>query len=182
SYLNHVWIEGFNPVKDIVDLRGKVVIVTGGNRGTGYATIQHLLRGGAKVYMGARDEQKALEAIEKLKKDESWKDKGGEVFWLKVDLSDPREAKKAAQNFLNKEKRLDVLVNNAALLIDAPFEKTPDGPSNSVMVKYVFLPSGYTNLLNLLLLAPQLYKPLCFHGDAFASVDLHSINRTGIRR
>ncbi|EEB91889.1 hypothetical protein MPER_09682, partial [Moniliophthora perniciosa FA553] len=99
----------FNPVTDIVDLRGKVVIVTGGNRGVGYSTIQHLLRGGAKVYMGARNEKKAQEAIESLKEDPSWKDKGGEVVWLKLDLSDPREAKKAAKEFLSKEKKADVL-------------------------------------------------------------------------
>ncbi|ESK90273.1 hypothetical protein Moror_7656 [Moniliophthora roreri MCA 2997] len=148
----------FNPVKDIVDLRGKVVIVTGGNRGTGHATIQHLLRGGAKVYMGARDEKKALEAIENLKKDESWKGKGGQVVWLKVDLSDPREAKKAAQDFLTKEKRLDVLVNNAALLVNAPFEKTPDGLSNSVMVNYIS-PYIFTETLLPLLTTTALAEP-----------------------
>ncbi|KAK7033629.1 hypothetical protein VNI00_012629 [Paramarasmius palmivorus] len=131
----------FNPLNDIVDLKGKVVIVTGGNRGTGYATIQHLLRGGAKVYMGARNEKKAQEAIEELKKDESWKDKGGEVLWLKLDLSDPREAKKAAEDFLTKEKRLDIIVNNAALqpfMSETPLEKTADGPSNVVVVKFVY--------------------------------------------
>ena len=61
------------------------------------------------MYMGARNEKKAQEAIEELKKDESWKDKGGEVLWLKLDLSDPREAKKAAEDFLTKEKRLDII-------------------------------------------------------------------------
>ncbi|ESK90289.1 short chain dehydrogenase [Moniliophthora roreri MCA 2997] len=130
------WKRLFDPRRHIIDLQGKVVIVTGGNRGTGYATIQHLLRGGAKVYMGARDEKKAKEAIEKLKKDESWKGKG-EVSWLKLDLSDPREAKKAAEDFTTKEKRLDVLVNNAALLPDSPFEKTPDGTSSIVNVNYI---------------------------------------------
>ncbi|EEB91739.1 hypothetical protein MPER_09854 [Moniliophthora perniciosa FA553] len=130
------WNRLFDPRRHIIDLQGKVVIVTGGNRGTGYATIQHLLRGGAKVYMGARDEKKAKEAIEKLKKDESWKGKG-EVSWLKLNLSDPREAKKAAEDFTTKEKRLDVLVNNAALLPDSPFEKTPDGTSNFVNVNYI---------------------------------------------
>ncbi|KAK7042951.1 hypothetical protein VNI00_008688 [Paramarasmius palmivorus] len=159
------WSKSFDPLKDVVDLSGKVAIVTGGNRGTGYATVQHLLRAGAKVYMAARDEKKANEAIENLKKDESWKGKG-EVVWLKLDLSDPREAKKAAEEFLGKEKRLDILGEEESLSrvshqvdppnsseqcgavvseihcdwislgLDSTFEKTPDGPSNMVTVNY----------------------------------------------
>lgn len=33
----------------------------------------------------------------------------GKVEWLKLDLSDPKNAKEAAQEFLTKEKRLDIL-------------------------------------------------------------------------
>lgn len=35
--------------------------------------------------------------------------RGGEAIWLELDLSDPRKAKKAAEEFLKKEKRLDIL-------------------------------------------------------------------------
>ncbi|KAE9398046.1 NAD(P)-binding protein [Gymnopus androsaceus JB14] len=98
----------FDPQQDLVGLKGKVIIVTGGNRGTGLATVKHLAQAGAKVYMAARNEAKALEAIEKLKQ-EGLEPGNGQVEWLKLDLSDPREAKKAAQIFMEKEKRLDVL-------------------------------------------------------------------------
>ena len=46
--------EQFDPLNDIPNLTGKVIIVTGGNTGIGYCKIQHLARKGAKVYMAAR--------------------------------------------------------------------------------------------------------------------------------
>ncbi|KAJ7620929.1 hypothetical protein B0H17DRAFT_1219422 [Mycena rosella] len=96
---------------DLVDLHGKVVIVTGSNTGVGYATIQMLARKGAKVYMAARDEGWAAEAIKKL---ESENINDGSVHWHKLDLSDPRAANRSAKEFLAKEQHLDILVNNAA--------------------------------------------------------------------
>lgn len=63
---------------------------------------------GAKVFMAARNEQSATAAIEQLRA-EGLGPGDGEVIWLKLDLSDPREAKKAADAFLEKESRLDVL-------------------------------------------------------------------------
>ncbi|KAJ7683576.1 hypothetical protein B0H17DRAFT_1205083 [Mycena rosella] len=96
---------------DLVDLHGKVVIVTGSNTGVGYAMIQMLARKGAKVYMAARDEGRAAEAIKKL---ESENINDGSVHWHKLDLSDPRAANRSAKEFLAKEQRLDILVNNAA--------------------------------------------------------------------
>ncbi|KAG6884789.1 hypothetical protein C0993_008279 [Termitomyces sp. T159_Od127] len=98
----------FDPLSDIVDLKGKVIIVTGGNKGIGYATVQHLARGGAKVYLAARDEGRAMKAIETLRQD-GLGPGNGEVLWLKLDLSNPRDAKRAAEEFLKKETRLDVL-------------------------------------------------------------------------
>lgn len=76
--------------------------------GIGYATVKHLARKGAKVYMAARNKTKAGEAIAKLKQ-EGLGPGNGEVIWLELDLIDPRNAKKAAQEFMSKEERLDVL-------------------------------------------------------------------------
>ncbi|KAI0777279.1 NAD-P-binding protein, partial [Trametes elegans] len=105
----------FDPVKDIPDLFGKVAIVTGGNSGIGFATVQHLARHGAKVYIGARSEERAKVAIERLRA-EGLQPGNGEVDWFEVDLGDPRKAKQGAEAFLAKEKRLDILVNNAGTM------------------------------------------------------------------
>ncbi|KAJ8073760.1 hypothetical protein PM082_012038 [Marasmius tenuissimus] len=125
----------FNPQTDMVDLRGKVAVVTGGNRGIGYGTVLHLARAGAKVYLAARDETKANEAIAQLTR-EGLQPGNGEVVWLKMSLDDPREAKKAAEELMGREKRLDILVNNAGVT-NYPFEKTPDGPSGMVTINYL---------------------------------------------
>ncbi|KAF8173849.1 NAD-P-binding protein [Mycena galopus ATCC 62051] len=109
---------------DLVDLHGKVAIVTGGNTGIGYATIQMLARKGAKVYMAARSEERALEAIKQLQSENI---NDGSVHWLKLELSDPRAAQRAANEFLEKETRLDLLINNAARSSPGPLKLDKDG-------------------------------------------------------
>ncbi|EDQ98500.1 uncharacterized protein LACBIDRAFT_299902 [Laccaria bicolor S238N-H82] len=52
------WSQKFNPLTDLEDLSGKVIIVTGGNKGIGYATVKHLARRGAKVYLGTWTKEK----------------------------------------------------------------------------------------------------------------------------
>ncbi|KAL4063800.1 hypothetical protein J3A83DRAFT_4454256 [Scleroderma citrinum] len=100
--------KNFDPDRDIPDLTGKVILITGGNAGIGYATVKHLARKGAKVYMAARNKARAEAAIADLQK-EGLGPGNGEVVWLELDLSDPRNAKNAAREFMNKEDRLDVL-------------------------------------------------------------------------
>ncbi|KAI0821633.1 NAD-P-binding protein [Trametes gibbosa] len=127
--------KGFNPNTDLPDLTGRVIIVTGGNAGVGFAAIQYFARHGAKVYMAARNEQRAKAAIQRLQAS-GLGPGNGEVIWLKLELSDPREIMRAAEDFMQKEKRLDILMNNAALLL-IPYEKTHDGLQDIVMVNYI---------------------------------------------
>ncbi|KAG6905533.1 hypothetical protein DXG01_002193 [Tephrocybe rancida] len=125
----------FDPLVDIVDLKGRVAIVTGSNKGIGYATVQHLARGGAKVYLAARNEERATNAIETLRA-EGFGPGDGQVAWLKLDLSDPRQARKAAEEFLAMEQRLDILINNAGLVV-TPYELTSDGVTTLTTVNYI---------------------------------------------
>ena len=68
--------------------------------------MRHLLRAGAKVYLAARNEAQATQVIEQLKRED---DLRGEVVYLELDLSDPNLARKSAEEFKTKEKRLDIL-------------------------------------------------------------------------
>ncbi len=74
--------------------------------GIGFATVEHLLKHGAKVYIGARSEEKAQAAIERLKANGP---NSGEVQYLNLDLSDVTKAKASAEHFLSNETRLDIL-------------------------------------------------------------------------
>ena len=62
------------------------------------------------MYLAARSEERAKEAIGALHDEGLGKEgSGSEVVWLKLDLGDPREAKKGAEEFIKREERLDVL-------------------------------------------------------------------------
>jgi len=123
----------FDPATDIPDLSGKVALVTGGNSGIGYHTVLQLARHGATVYLAARNETRAQEAIEKLKTEGLGT---GSVQWLKLDLGTVKGAKGAADDFLSKEERLDLLVNNAGLLAPA-FELNEDGINTAVATNHI---------------------------------------------
>ncbi|EIN12451.1 NAD(P)-binding protein [Punctularia strigosozonata HHB-11173 SS5] len=98
-------------VNDIPDLTGKVYIVTGGNSGIGKETVKALLEHNAKVYLAARDQTKAEEAINELKQAT-----GKEAIFLKLDLGDLHSVKQAAEEFISKEKELHVLINSAGVM------------------------------------------------------------------
>ncbi|KAG2057905.1 NAD(P)-binding protein [Suillus hirtellus] len=127
--------KSFDPITDLPDLSSKVILITGGNAGIGYSTVKHLARRGAKVYMAARNRTKAEEAIAQLKA-EGLGPGNGDVIWLELDLKDPRNAKKAAEEFMKQEKRLDVLIHNAAVMIES-YAMTPDGVQEIVMVNVI---------------------------------------------
>ncbi|KAK0498693.1 NAD(P)-binding protein [Armillaria luteobubalina] len=103
-------------VNDIPDLTGKVVIVTGGNTGCGRETVKALLTHNAKVYLAARSEEKAKEAITKLKEET-----GAEAIFLSLDLADLVSVRRGAEEFLSKEKQLHILFNNAGVML-APMD------------------------------------------------------------
>ncbi|KAH9852467.1 NAD-P-binding protein [Lenzites betulinus] len=139
----------FDPTKDLMDLTGKVMIVTGGNSGIGYTTVQQLARRGAKVYIGARNEERAKTAIERLRAD-GLEPGNGELEWLELDLSDPRKTKESAEAFIAKERRLDVLVHNAGVM-RVPYKiNTTYGLQENMLVNHVS-PFVFTkNLLSIL--------------------------------
>ncbi|EJC97839.1 NAD-binding protein [Fomitiporia mediterranea MF3/22] len=132
----------FNPIKDLPDLTGKVAIVTGATSGIGYAVTQGLLRKGATVYLAARNENKATATISRLQAEGLGPGNGRPVFHKAV-FDDPRDAKKSAEEFLNRESRLDILVNNTSRLI-VPYDRDPIGLPLSVAVNHLS-PFVFTN-------------------------------------
>ncbi|KAH9895862.1 NAD-P-binding protein [Cubamyces lactineus] len=109
-------------VDQIPDLSGKVMIVTGGNTGIGKETIKALLNHNAKVYMASRSPERAQDAIDELRKET-----GKEALFLQIDLADLQSVKRAANEFISKEERLDVLFNSGGLMYPPVEQTTKDG-------------------------------------------------------
>ncbi|KAL6309853.1 hypothetical protein BKA93DRAFT_722748 [Sparassis latifolia] len=105
--------------EDIGNLTGKVIIITGANTGIGFECAQTLASHGAKVYVCARSEQKGLDAVkritEKIGGDSGLK--SGQADFLLLDLADLQSVKKATDEFLKKESRLDVLMNSGGVMM-----------------------------------------------------------------
>ncbi|ORY55011.1 NAD(P)-binding protein [Leucosporidium creatinivorum] len=112
----------YDPSRDIPDLTGKIAIVTGGNSGVGYETVKQLLLKNARVYLAARTQVKAQEAIEALAKET-----GNTAIWLKLDLGDLESVKQAAAEFSAKEERLIILFCNAGVMVPPVDQLTKQG-------------------------------------------------------
>jgi NAD(P)-dependent dehydrogenase (short-subunit alcohol dehydrogenase family) len=128
-----------------MNLSGKVAIVTGSNTGIGYETALDLYKKGAKVYFACRNQEKAFNAIERMKADGGT----GELVYKQLDLASLRSVKVFADNVINAESRLDLLINNAGIMIP-PQSKTDDGFEIQFGVNFVghFALTGH--LFNLL--------------------------------
>ena len=90
----------------------KTALVTGANRGVGFEIAKELAEKGFYVFLSARDSDKGKKAVEDLRKKRFY------VEFLEMDVSDKKSIELAYTEFNSKSKSLDVLVNNAAILID----------------------------------------------------------------
>lgn len=87
-------------------LEGKVAIVTGGYSGLGLETTRALAEAGAIVIVPARTPEKAQKALVGI----------ANVEQAALDLADPVSIDAFAGGFLSRTKKLDILINNAAIM------------------------------------------------------------------
>jgi len=99
----------------------QVFLVTGAASGVGYELAKLLYGLNGSVYIAARSSEKVDRAIKSIKRDVIASK--GRLNPLLLDLADFPTIKKAASEFLQIEKRLDVLVHNAGLMTPPPGSK-----------------------------------------------------------
>ncbi len=87
----------------------KIALVTGANKGIGFEVARQLAAKGFRVFIGARNEKAGRDAAKKI---------GERAIFLKIDVSDRASIGKAAKEFERAADHLDVLVNNAGILLD----------------------------------------------------------------
>ncbi|HHY21828.1 MAG TPA: SDR family NAD(P)-dependent oxidoreductase, partial [Bacilli bacterium] len=94
---------------ELFSLKGKVAVVTGGNRGLGKTFALSLAKMGADVVIVGRDELKNLSVIKEI---ESY---GRRAISLSVDLQDISAIKRMVETVKNEFRKIDILVNNAGV-------------------------------------------------------------------
>ncbi|MGF7217605.1 NAD(P)-dependent dehydrogenase (short-subunit alcohol dehydrogenase family) [Spirosoma lacussanchae] len=94
--------------------RDKVCIVTGATSGIGRATAERMGEEGGKVLVIGRDEEDGQQVIDTIA------GKGGEARFIAADVSDPKAVESAVQQAVSTWGRVDVLVNNAAMMTFTP--------------------------------------------------------------
>lgn len=99
------------------ELAGKVAIVTGGGRNIGRAIALDLAAGGAAVVVNTRSNQTEAENVARV-----IEQAGGRATFSLGDVSDPATAGRLVATALEKFGRLDIVVNNAAVRKEQPFE------------------------------------------------------------
>lgn len=82
----------------------RIALVTGGNKGLGFETARRLKGMGFRVYIGARESERGMEAASQLSTE-----------WLQLDVTDEASVRNAATRLRERENRLDILINNAGI-------------------------------------------------------------------
>ncbi|XP_068317105.1 (+)-neomenthol dehydrogenase-like [Pyrus communis] len=90
----------------------RYAVVTGANRGIGFATVKQLASNGITVVLTARDEKRGLEALEKLKEFGV----SDRVVFHQLDVTDSVSVATLADFVKTQFGKLDILINNAAVV------------------------------------------------------------------
>ena len=110
-----------------MNLVNKVAIVTGAGRGIGKAIAIALAREGANIIAIDVD----IQTAEKVAKEIKSLDR--QALAIQVDVSDSKEVNRMVQSVLKKFKRVDILVNNAAIIRRGSIEDLTEEDWNRVM-------------------------------------------------
>ena len=153
-------------------LDGKTVVITGCNTGIGKETALDLSKRGARVVMACRNLDLANIAANDLKV----KNPAANLSVCQLDLADLSSVRKCAQEIMEKEKRLDILINNAGVMV-CPEMKTKDGFEMQIGVNHFghFL---FTNLLLKMIKAsaPARIVTVSSYAHTQGKIDLEDIN------
>ncbi len=106
----------------IPDQSGRIVIVTGSSSGIGYEAARVLANKNAEVIIAVRNAEKGEAALNNIK---AQNDKAN-ISVMILDLASLDSVKKFAAEFQQKHQRLDLLINNAGVMMP-PYSKTSDG-------------------------------------------------------
>ncbi|MHC8306372.1 SDR family oxidoreductase [Pseudomonas sp. PB3P13] len=145
---------------DMPDQKGRIVLVTGGTSGMGYEDALALTRAGAQVIIAARNAERGREAIAKIKQVVP----EARVQFEALDLANLQSVRDLASRLQGRLQKLDVLINNAAIMSPPTRGVSADGYEMQLATNYL----GHFALTGLLM-------PLLRQSDDARVVSLSSI-------
>jgi NAD(P)-dependent dehydrogenase (short-subunit alcohol dehydrogenase family) len=113
-------------------MQGKTVLITGANQGIGKASAIDLARKSARVVLVSRNEAKGKAALEEVRSQA----KGEPPELIVADLASLADVRRLAADFRRTHDRLDVLLNNAGLLVPSR-RTTVDGIEETFAVNHL---------------------------------------------
>jgi NAD(P)-dependent dehydrogenase (short-subunit alcohol dehydrogenase family) len=140
----------------------KIALVTGANKGIGFETVRQLAEQKMTVLLGARDRARGEAAAAKLS------DTGLDVRFLEIDVNDSASIRSAATQVERDFGRLDILINNAGVMLHDEDKKIGD------MSLEVWRKTFETNLFGLIE-TTRAFLPLLRKSEAGRIVNLTSI-------
>ncbi|PFH53550.1 hypothetical protein AMATHDRAFT_1202 [Amanita thiersii Skay4041] len=131
----------------LFNVKGKIVLVTGGSSGIGKMIASGFAQNGAKVYIASRKEKQLQETVAELNEKANIP-----VQYLVANLNSRAGCDALVREFKNRESKLHVLVNNSGITWGGPFDDFPEdkGWDNvfNVNVKSIFyMTAGLAPLL-----------------------------------
>jgi len=116
---------------DVPDQSGRTLLVTGANTGIGFEAARVLAAHGGRVLLACRSEARANDAMERIRADVA----DADLRFVPLDQGDLSSVSAAAE-LVAEEDRLDVLINNAGIMMP-PRELTTDGFESQLGVNHL---------------------------------------------
>jgi meso-butanediol dehydrogenase/(S,S)-butanediol dehydrogenase/diacetyl reductase len=101
-------------------LEGKVAIITGGTSGIGTASAELFATEGAKVVVVGRNQERGQKVVDEIK------EKGGEAIFFQADMNNSEDLDALLKTTIDTYGKLDILFNNAGVVISGPLESFKD--------------------------------------------------------
>lgn len=140
----------------------KIALITGANKGIGFETARQLGKLGITVLVGGRGADKSKTAAESLKAE------GIDACPIVIDVADEGSIQAAAKTVEREFGRLDILINNAGIMVDDPTKKVSEQSLDAWRRTFE------TNVFGLIA-TTQAFLPLLRKSDAGRIVNLSSI-------
>ena len=156
-------------MENLFDVNNKVALVTGGSRGIGAMIAEGFVKNGVKTYISSRKSDDCNKKSEELSE-------FGQCISIPADLTDMKQMDRLVAQIKEREKNLNILVNNAGAAWGASFDDFPENGWDKVMD---------TNVKSIFFLSQKLIDILEISGtnsDPSRIINIGSIDGIGIPR